>query len=449
MSAGNGRVHRLLLVLVLVLSALVQATVVSRTVVNKPIRVDALDYFSYAVNLRGHGVYSLQRDWMVDPARRPVPDAIRPPGYPLLLAALAPRVAWDWLRSLGYVQSVFSVLTVALTYLLGRRFLPPGWALFAALLTAICPSLVVMATYVLSESLFTFLLLLALLASVVAAERPGRWQPALLAGVLWGATALVRSTTLLLPAMLLALAFALPRLANWRRAAGVGLLGFLLAMSPWLLRNQSLPAPPPGNSLTVKSVAHGSYPDFMFEGRAESLGYPYRFDPDADARARDWPGLGRALAADFRAHPLRMLRWYLLGKPVAFLSWADPQSWDIFIYGVNTSPYFDNLWLNLSWHLMSMLHAPLVVLSLLATTAVLWRPRLLGLDGVAAAAALLVALTLVYGIGMHMVVAPFPRYNLPFRPLVFLLAALALHALFRLWRPGLAMSSPQEAPRHA
>jgi hypothetical protein len=95
-------------------------------VVNKPIRVDALDYFSYAVNLRTHGVYSLQREWMVDPAHKPVPDAIRPPGYPVFLAALGPRVDWDWLRTLGYLQSVFTVLSVALTYLIGRRFLP--WA---------------------------------------------------------------------------------------------------------------------------------------------------------------------------------------------------------------------------------------------------------------------------------------------------------------------------------
>jgi uncharacterized membrane protein YhfC len=46
----------------------------------------------------------------------------------------------------------------------------------------------------------------------------------------------------------------------------------------------------------------------------------------------------------------------------------------------------------------------------------------------------MVALTLAYAIGMHMAVAPFPRYNVPFRPLIFLLAALALHALFELGR---------------
>ena len=435
MSAKPGSVVRLLLVLLLALSALVQATVVSRTQVNMPLRVDALDYFSYAVNLRQHGVYSMQREWMVDPSIKPVPDAVRVPGYPLLLALLQPRPAWDWLQMLGYLQSVLSVASVALVYLLGKRFLPASWALFAAALTAFCPSLVVMATYVLTETLFTFLMLAALLASAVAAGRPTRWPPALAAGLLWAASALVRPTTLLLPALLLLLVLLLPRLAAWRRSAAIGLLAFALAMLPWTLRNQSLPPSAPGNNLTVKSVAHGSYPDFMYDGRRESFGYPYRHDPGADARSRDWAGLGQALAADFRAHPWRMARWYLVGKPLAFLSWADPQSWDIFIYAVNKSPYFDNPWLNRSWQLMSMLHAPLVALALVALLAAFLRPRALAMaEGASLPAAVLVALVLAYGIAMHMLVAPFPRYNVPFRPLIFLLAALALHASYRLVR---------------
>ena len=48
---------------------------------------------------------------------------------------------------LAYVQSLMAVACVLLVYVIGRRFLAPGWALFAAFLTAICPSLVVMPTY--------------------------------------------------------------------------------------------------------------------------------------------------------------------------------------------------------------------------------------------------------------------------------------------------------------
>lgn len=444
MSAERSSVPRLLLVLVLALSALLQATVVSRTKVNAPLRVDALDYYSYAVNLRDHGVYSLQRFWLSDPARVPPPDAVRPPGYALFVMALNPSVSWQWLRKIGYVQSVFAVLSVLLVYLVGRRFLDPGWALLAAFLTAICPSLVVMSTYVLSETLFTFLLLLATFASLAALRRPADWRFALLAGLAWGASALVRPTTQFLPALFLLLALVLPWLKPLRRTAGIALLGFVLALAPWIARNQTLPPAPAGDSLMVKALAHGSYPDFMYEGDIKSLGYPYNSDPNAAERAKDLGSFAHYLAADFRAHPLRMLRWYLVGKPAAFLSWADPQSWDIFIYAVDSSPYFDNPWLNRSWQAMSALHPVFVVLAVAAMLLALWRPRLFAAGQHARASVVLVALVLAYAIAFHMLVAPFPRYNVPFRPMVFLLAALALQAGWR-WlraRRGVAAAEP-------
>jgi hypothetical protein len=426
----------LLFVLVLALSALTQATVVSRTRVNVPLRVDALDYFSYAVNLRAHRVYSLDRAWLEHPDRadRPKPDSVRPPGYPLLLAALGPTVSWDWLRNLGYLQSVLAVLTVAMAFLLGRRFLDPGWALFAALLTAFCPSLVVMSTYVLSETLFAFLLLGALLATVAAIRRPETTWPSLLAGLAWGATALVRPTSQFLPVLFLLLALLLPRLAPLRRAAALCLLGFALAMAPWILRNQTLPADAGGNSLMVKALAHGSYPDFKFEDQDNSLGYPYRSDPEGNARSRDLKSVLGFIAADFRAHPARMTYWYLVGKPIAFLSWADPQSRDIFIYPVNRSPYFELRWLKLSWKAMSALHAPLAVLAVATTLLVLARPKLPSGAPDTRAAAVLVAIVFAYAIAFHMLVAPFPRYNVPFRPLMFLLAALAMQLGWRALR---------------
>jgi len=441
---------RLLLALVLALSALVQATVVSRTEVNAPLRVDALDYFSYAVNLRNHGVYSLDRDWMADPTRVPKPDAVRPPGYPLFLATLSPVPNRDWIRRLGYLQSLFAVATVALVFLLGRRFLHPGWALLAALLTAVSPGLVVMSTYVLSETLFTFLLLAALLATESAVRRQERTWPALLAGVAWGLTALVRPTSQFLPALFLAITLLLPALKPWRRTAAMGLLGFVLAMAPWTVRNQLLPAQPDGRSLMVKALAHGSYPYFKYEGREESYGYPYRSDPEAEARARDLPSVLRYIAADFGRHPLRMTGWYLVGKPITFLSWSDPQGWDIFIYPVMRSPYLSSPWLVFSWRAMWWLHAPLCLFAVVASLLSLARPQLLGLSAEARAAAVVPAIVLAYAIAFHMLVAPFPRYNLPFRPLVMLMSALALQAGWRaVEKARLERAAPRAASTHA
>jgi 4-amino-4-deoxy-L-arabinose transferase-like glycosyltransferase len=430
-SGERSSTTRLLLILVLALSVFLQSVVVSRTQVNAPLRVDALDYFSYALNLRDHGVYSLQRGWMQKDAPPPVPDATRPPGYPVFLLLLHPAKSWEWLTKLGYVQSLLATFSVLLVFLLGRRFLADGWALAAAFLTAVCPSLVVMPTYVLSETLFTLLLLLAVLATSASLRRPTDWRFAVLTGLAWAASALVRPTSQFLPLLFLLLAMALPALASLRRAAAWCLLAFVLALAPWQLRNQSLPPESGGSSLMVKALAHGSYPDFKFEGRDDSYGYPYHSDPRAEERARNLPSFARVLAADVQQHPGRMLRWYLVGKPIAFLSWADPQSWDIFIYAVDRSPYLENAWLKHSWHLMRVLHAPLALLATLATLIALWRPRLLVPEAGARAAMMLVAVVFAYAIAFHMVVAPFPRYNLPFRPLMFLLAALALQSGWR------------------
>jgi 4-amino-4-deoxy-L-arabinose transferase-like glycosyltransferase len=451
-AATTPALRRLLLLLVLSLSALLQLTVVARTQVNAPLRVDAMDYFSYAVNLRDHGVYSLQRDWYTGHHAPLQSDKIRPPGYPLLLLALDPQVSWDWLRRLGYLQGLMAVLSVWLVHRIGRRFLSEELALLAAALTATCPALVVLSTYVLSEAFFTLLLLAALLASLAAMRHREDWKRAVAAGLLWGAASLVRSTAQFLPMAFVALAWLLPSLAGLRRTSAFCLLGFALAMSPWLLRNLGVPPEAPGTSLMVKALAHGSYPDFEYHGDPASYGYPYRHDPEAEARARDLPAVLGYIARDFRAQPLHMLRWYLLSKPVMFLSWTDPQGWDMFIYAVNRSPYFEPGLLRVSWRLMRLAHWPLVLLGVGGMVLALFARRATRLDGEARDAAALVALVLAYAIAFHMIVAPFPRYNLPFRPLVFLLAMLCLQTLWRAAKqrhPAVAptLSSPGAATK--
>jgi hypothetical protein len=142
----------------------------------------------------------------------------------------------------------------------------------------------------------------------------------------------------------------------------------------------------------------------------------------------------RHIARDFRDHPGRMLRWYLLSKPVAFLSWTGSQSWGLFLYPVLASPYLQPGLFQLSAILMQALHWPLVLMALAASAALLAGARLLGIQTPNRGVATLLAFVLAYAIAFHMVVAPFPRYNLPFRPIVFLLGVLFLQWLGAAWR---------------
>jgi hypothetical protein len=58
----------------------------------------------------------------------------------------------------------------------------------------------------------------------------------------------------------------------------------------------------------------------------------------------------------------------------------------------------------------------------------LLRPRWLRLGTSATTAAFIVALLVVYAIAFHMIAAPFPRYAIPFRPFIYVLALLPLRA---------------------
>src|SRR5207342_90333 len=145
-------------------------------------------------------------------------------------------------------------------------------------------------TNLLTESLFLFLLLGSIYASLLALRSGRRW-PLLGAGLAWGLCSLVRPTTQFLPPLFLIAALALPAMRSYRLPALLILAGFLAAQAPWVVRNQLLPKGPPQPSLLVAFLHHGSYPGFMYHDNPASYGYPYAFDPDNARIMRDLPSV--------------------------------------------------------------------------------------------------------------------------------------------------------------
>jgi 4-amino-4-deoxy-L-arabinose transferase-like glycosyltransferase len=410
--------------------------VVTESKVSLPMVSDASEYFSYAYNLRHFGVYSDDLTWAGEPPPGGLhADSLRTPGYPLFLLAIPGLdTSAAWVARVQLVQAALGVASVWLVYLLARRFLRAGWAHAAALLAAISPHLANLNACLLSEGLFLFLLLCSLLASVEALRKPHRWRFAL-AGLAWGACALVRPSVLLLPPLLLLGCWLAPRLRDWRAPALLLVAVFLAVQAPWFLRNRVTPMDPGQGSLLVWSIHHGSYPDFMYEGRPETLGWPFRADPRSLEAERSMGNLGRDLAAKFRAQPAAMLRWYLLGKPGALLSWGFVQGHDIYVYEVEHSPYAERPAFAALRLVSLLLHWPLMLAGLAAAGVAWWRPRWLGLEGEALVAARVLAAVVLYAIAFHLVVAPYPRYGVPFRPLLFALA-LAWPAALKSKNPG-------------
>lgn len=326
-----------------------------------------------------------------------------------------------------------------LVYLIASTLLGQRWALAPALATALSPHLAMMNTYLLTESLFFFLLMASIFSLVKAVLSSRKWTW-IATGVLWGATSMVKPTTLLFPLALFAATMLVPRLRSVRRPASLAILAFGLVVTPWALRNQSSLVQKPDN-LMVLTLAHGSYPDFKYQGRAETFGFPYRFDPRIGEITRDLPSILNHIAGNFRTQPVTYLQWYLFGKPGYFLAWGNVQGWDILVYPVINTPYFEDTGFAIVRGLSLLLHWPLILLGLSALLVGMVRPRWLSLDRPEATAALLIGAAVAYSIAFHMVVAPFPRYGIPFRPLLFVLAMLPLRAAwlhFRLarWPPA-------------
>lgn len=454
MNSGYGKARggwpAWLLAAILALSAFVQFTVVTRTVVGIPMASDSSEYFSYAYNLKNHGVYSEDLTWAGEtPPGGLRPDSIRTPGYPLFLLAIPGLDASaGFLSRVALVQAAIAVLSVWLAFSLASRFLPRGWSHATALLMAISPHLANLSTYLLSECVFLFLMLASLLASVDALRAGRAWRFAL-AGLLWGACALVRPTVLLLPPLLLLASLLSPRLRQYRAQAALLLAVFLAVQSPWFLRNRLTPMDPEQGSPLVWSMHHGSYPDFMHEGRPETLGWPFRYDPASFEAERDMASVLRDIAGKFRAQPLRQLRWYLLGKPGTLLSWGYVQGEDIYVYEASRTPFRENRFFAALRTISLLLHWPLMLGGVAAAVVAWWRPGWLALDDARLLAARMVAAVVLYALCFHLVVAPYPRYGVPFRPLLYALA-MAWPAARLAFRFKEAASSPSpQAGRHA
>lgn len=322
-----------------------------------------------------------------------------------------------------------------LIYMIAEVFLGRPEALVVALLTTISPQLAVVSTYMLTESLFVFLLLASVLALLRAIRSPGHW-PWLATGLLWGLCSLVRPTAQFFPVLMLSAVLAIPSLRQFRVQALIGFAAFALALSPWLIRNQSEAIAEPTSSLLVNTIAHGSYPGFMYDNQPESFAYPYRYDPNIKEITADLPAILGHIAGRFRAEPFIYTRWYLIGKPAFFLSWGGVQGDDILIYSVLHSPFYENPRFAMLRSLAFSLHWPLMIVGLVGVLIALLRPRWLVLDAVARQAATVVSLVVVYAIMFHVIAAPFPRYAIPFRPFIYALALLPLRAAWLAFRPG-------------
>jgi 4-amino-4-deoxy-L-arabinose transferase-like glycosyltransferase len=291
---------------------------------------------------------------------------------------------------------------------------------------ALSPHLIVVNSYLLTETLFCFFLLLAAWSLYAAVRIPDGKRGILLGCVLAGAC-LIRPSLQYFPIVAgLFLCVTAGKRIGMRLAAAM-VLGFFLTMSPWMIRNKVTLGNVSDNTIAVGSFHHGIYPNFMYEGLKESYGFPYRFDPRTPEIGKDVGSVMREIVSRFQRAPLEHVVWYLIDKPIALWSWNIVQGQgDVFIYPVQQTPYtFDRVF-QASHQLMRWLHVPLVALCGLGCL-IVWLPAVSRSIQRGRLASLRVfSLLVFYFTFIHMLAAPFPRYSIPLRPLQYGMAMFAV-----------------------
>ncbi len=167
------------------------------------------------------------------------------PLYPSLVG-LSSLVFGDLKFAATFVSVVAGSLLVIPVYLLAREFYSRRAALCGAFLVVVCPALADYSTDILTESTYTLLFTLAVLAGWLALSRGETWSY-LLTGVAWGACYLTRPEAFAYVVLMLVVVPArklLRRRPGGVRAlahASVLLAGFLIVSLPYLvyLRRQT------------------------------------------------------------------------------------------------------------------------------------------------------------------------------------------------------------------
>lgn len=167
-----------------------------------------------------------------------IPEVIRTPGYPAFVAVIY-RLFGPTTLAVAIAQALVFALICLIVYALARRIAGDRTATVAALMTALFPPLPYYGALVLTEVWTTIVLMAAMLICLRAVQQ-GRTRDFVLAGVLFSGATLVRPAFVLLPfGLAIAMPMLVPAERNRRRAGQWAALAVVAAitMVPWFTYN--------------------------------------------------------------------------------------------------------------------------------------------------------------------------------------------------------------------
>ncbi|MBK6765279.1 MAG: glycosyltransferase family 39 protein [bacterium] len=191
---------------------------------------DEADYLEISNNLWLSGDFSYQGK----------PTAYRDMLMPLLTAGVQKISSGDF-KLVFYVQLVLSLLTGLLLYLVALKRFAENTAYLVMTVWMLYPAAAVFGALLLTETLFTFLWVLAIWLHDRLDEHGYEMREALLLGVVLGLLCLTRAAGAILLATVFFYVFVIryeTPFAERARAVSLVLIGALIVMVPWMTRNQ-------------------------------------------------------------------------------------------------------------------------------------------------------------------------------------------------------------------
>ena len=195
------------------------------------IQADAREYHQLAINLVEHREFASNGQQC----------AIRTPIYPLFVAlhyAILGRHPWVVLLT----QVFMSTASCVLLYLMARRFLSDQAALFACILFALDPFFILYSVFLFSDILFVFFCLVAAYFFSVAISKEFGGNTTvyvLISAVFFGLATLTKPLLQYIPFAIIGFLLICLK-SGLNRAVKLSLVfaaGFLVTISPWLIRN--------------------------------------------------------------------------------------------------------------------------------------------------------------------------------------------------------------------
>lgn len=410
------------LLLVALAAFMIRVWYTHTTIVDDPLRGDALQYFKYAVNLVQHHVFS----GAPTNVPMPPPDTYRDPGYPFFLATIGAAFGWDegFYHAVLLGQAALSAATVYLYGALARRTLSFRAGLAVAVGVALWPHLISLSGYLLSETLTGFFIAAACFA-LEAAVRKQRVVLALVAGACFAGAGLTNAVFVpFAPLFALVAAWRLPA---QRKLWLCVLLASVVPVGGWMARNATVPGSASATSRVAINFVQGSWP--AYHDQYASMTFDAHAAETMQVIDREYQLVSRSPAEGLRAVGNRLLAspghyagWYL-HKPLELWGWdIGIGQGDIYVFATRHSLLAINPALRtttgvffIAWPLILL--AALVGAIVTLARGMRWQPSL------CAAACLAVYATVVYTI-----LQADARYATPLRGIEVLLAAVAVSA---------------------